>query len=207
MFLSDVEGDQKDTHIVFLCDASGSMSGDRVTNMNKAIGAALIKTHAVAETLEQSSLNKIDVSAIRFSDTAEWHTVPSRLHKQFTWDDILSPKGITNLGQAYSLLDSWLSSGAVNGVMHRLIVVLITDGMPTDEPSILSNWLESNMATDCFERIAFALGSDAESSYLDEFVSHEDNLYVLRNESMLQEFLTRALTKSVSKAPLCTEQH
>lgn len=199
--------DQKEAHIVFLCDASGSMSGERVTNMNTAISAALSTTQSVVTTLDHSKLDAIDISAIRFSDTADWHIVPSKLHDQFVWDNLLQPTGITNLGQAYTLLDNWLTSGAVNGAIDTLIVVLITDGMPTDEPSVSPHWLTGNSVADNFERIAFALGSDAESTYLDEFVSNEDNLYILRNESMLKELLTRALTKAIKKIPDGKHRH
>ena len=201
MFQPERGAGQKDAHIVFLCDASGSMSGDRITNMNTAIGAALVATQSVVATLDHAVFDAIDVSAIRFSDTADWHTVPSKLHDQFVWDDLQRPEGITNLGQAYTLLDNWLTSGAVSGAMHTLIVVLITDGMPTDEPSILPHWLKDKAVAENFERIAFALGSDAESSYLDEFVSNEDNLYILRNELMLKDLLARALTKAIKKIP------
>ena len=188
-------------HIVFLCDTSGSMSGERMANLNTSISAALSEAQSVVATLNPSKLEAIDVSAIRFSDTADWHIVPSKLHEQFIWDELAQPMGITNLGQAYALLDSWLSSGAINGTIGTLIVVLITDGMPTDQPITSPDWSIDKKVADNFERIAFALGSDAESSHLDEFVSDEDNLYILRNESMLSELLTRALTKAIKKIP------
>ena len=199
MFRPAGKVDQKEAHIVFLCDASGSMSGEKMTNLNTAISTALAATQSVVATLEHALFDTVDVSAIRFSDTADWHIVPSKLHDQFVWDKLLKPTGITNLGQAYTLLDSWLGSGAVNGAIDTLIVVLITDGMPTDEPRISAHWKIDKQVADNFERIAFALGSDGESTYLDEFASHEDNLYILRNESMLEELLTRALTKAIKK--------
>jgi uncharacterized protein YegL len=201
MFRPEQGADQKNAHIVFLCDASGSMSGERIANMNDAISAALATTKSVVATLDHSMFDDIDVSAIRFSDTANWHTVLSKLNDQFAWNDLNKPQGITNLGQAYSMLDKWLTSNAADGTIHTLIVVLVTDGMPTDEPSISPHWLKNNAIADRFERIAFALGSDAESSYLDEFVSNEDNLYILTNESMLKELLSRALTKAIRKTP------
>jgi uncharacterized protein YegL len=201
MFRPAGRTDQKEAHIVFLCDVSGSMSGEKITNVNNAIGAALTATQSVISTLEHTLFDAIDISAIRFSDTADWHIVPSKLHDQFVWDELVEPTGITNLGQAYALLDNWLGSGAINGVIDTLIVVLITDGMPTDEPSISAHWQIDKQVADNFERIAFALGSDGESTYLDEFASHEDNLYILRNESMLKELLTRALAKAIKKIP------
>ncbi|RVU84254.1 VWA domain-containing protein [Leucothrix sargassi] len=206
--LQQIDGvEQKDTHIVFLCDASGSMTGDRLTNMNDAIRAALQATQTVITSSEQHAHHTIDVSAIRFSDHAQWHTVPSKLHEQFVWDELEAPQGITNLGQAYTLLDNWLNSGAVRGSIDTLIVVLITDGMPTDEPSILTHWQQEQAIAPHFDRIAFALGSDAESAYLDDFVSHEDNLYILRNESMLKDLLSRALAKRIKKLPAAQLSH
>ena len=204
MFQPDEEMDNGETHIVFLCDTSGSMSGERISNLNNAISSAL---STVVATFDHSIFDAIDVSAIRFSDAADWHLVPSKLHDQFIWDDIQQPNGITNLGQAYTLLDNWLTSGAVNGAIQTLILVLITDGMPTDEPKLPEQWLATNKLSAKFERIAFALGSDAESSYLDDFVSNEDNLYVLRNESMLKEFLSRALTNTIKKMPHGKQRH
>lgn len=198
MFQPSPKVDQKAAHIVFLCDVSGSMSGDRINNMNMAIRSVLGKLASRSTSL--ANPKAIDVSTIRFSDAAEWHLLPSKLHDKFVWYDLQKPTGITNLGQAYALLDSWLNSNTED-TLGNLIIVLITDGMPTDEPQLSENWLINDKVANNVERIAFALGSDAESTYLDEFVSKEDNLYILRNESMLNELLTRALTKAIQKVP------
>jgi len=73
---------------------------------------------------------------IKFSDTAEWMDKDSIPVDQYIWKD-LSADGITALGAAFSKLAQALKTIEDGGTMPKKayppVLVLITDGYPTDE--------------------------------------------------------------------------
>ena len=154
-------------HFVLLADCSGSMAaGGKMTALNTAIREVL--PH-LAETSDSNPHAEILVRAIGFSTGARWHvekpTAPDDLH----WDD-LQPGGYTDLGAALGLLATALTVPPMEERALPPAIVLISDGMPTDD---FGDALEELMALPWGARsvrMAVAIGHDAAYDTLTRFI-------------------------------------
>jgi uncharacterized protein YegL len=87
------------------------------------------------EIQEDTADAVIKISALKFSDNAEWIYSEPKEVGDFKWSD-LSADGGTNLSGAYDALSVWLSKKSNGGQMPDIggvapIVILMTDGLPT----------------------------------------------------------------------------
>ncbi|MEY2931320.1 MAG: hypothetical protein RL033_2069 [Pseudomonadota bacterium] len=119
-------------HIVLLLDASFSMAGARIGTLNEAVRLALDElkneaaTHSTAEMLIRQCV---------FSDKAAWRS-PWRLVQDYksTWDyEEIEVSGTTSLGAALDLLTKELDPEQLGTFLYPPVIVLVTDGMPTDD--------------------------------------------------------------------------
>ena len=131
---------KKPCYYFWICDCSESMGLKNRSNnlvkmdeINKAIPQAIEKIR------EYSKINRkgqITMRTIKFSDTAEWMDKDSIPVDQYMWKD-LSADGITSLGAAFSKVAQALKTIGEGGTMpekaYPPVLVLITDGYPTDE--------------------------------------------------------------------------
>lgn len=124
----------------WICDCSESMGLKNRSNnlvkmdeINKAIPQAIENIRNFAE---KSKKSRITMRTIKFSDSAEWMDKDSIPVNQYTWKD-LSADGITSLGAAFSKVAQALKPIEEGGTMPKTayspVLVLITDGYPTDE--------------------------------------------------------------------------
>jgi uncharacterized protein YegL len=124
----------------WICDCSESMGLKNRSNnlvkmdeINKAIPQAIENIRIFAE---KSKKSRITMRTIKFSDTAEWMDKDSIPVNQYTWKD-LSADGITSLGAAFIKVAQALKPIEEGGTMPKTayspVIVLITDGYPTDD--------------------------------------------------------------------------
>jgi len=109
--------------------------------------------------------------AIAFSDGAQWHVGTPTPIDAFRWTD-LSANGATSLGEALKMVAEELKMPPMTQRAFPPVLVLISDGMPTDE------W-EKGLAALMAEpwgkkavRVAIAIGEDADYNVLQEFIGN-----------------------------------
>lgn len=123
---------RQELHLMFIIDNSGSMEGEKLGAVNNAIRDVM---SIMPEIQEDTADATIKISALKFSDDAEWVYSTPQMVSEFKWKD-LSTEGGTNLSAAYDELSKWLCKKEKGGQMPDIggvapILILMTDGMPT----------------------------------------------------------------------------
>ncbi|WP_028050070.1 VWA domain-containing protein [Cellulomonas sp. URHD0024] len=117
-------------HFVLLVDCSGSMAADgKMQALNNAVREALPHLVDVAGANPHAEML---VRAIAFSSGARWHVAEPTPVDELAWPDVTSG-GYTDLGAAIDLLRSALTVPPMQSRALPPAIVLISDGMPTDE--------------------------------------------------------------------------
>src|SRR5207253_928211 len=108
------------------------------------------------------------VRALRFSTGAAWHIPVPTPVAEFTWTD-LSADGTTDLGRALTVLADELKTPPMPDRALPPVVVLLTDGEPTDDwQGGLDTLLQQDWGRKAI-RIAVAIGRDANVEMLQQF--------------------------------------
>lgn len=113
------------------------------------------------------------VRVLRFSNGAQWHvSQPTSIH-DFRWTD-LDADGITDMGHAMRLVAEALK--VENMPMRGLppVILLITDGMPTDD---FDGGLQALLAEPWGKRsvrIGLAIGNDADLEAIERFIANPE---------------------------------
>lgn len=133
---------RQELNVLFVIDNSGSMEGKKIGAVNNAIRDVM---SIMPEIQEDTSDAIIKISALKFSDKAEWIFPEPKDVSDFKWQD-LSADGGTELSAAYDKLAVWLSKKSNGGQMPDIggvapIIILMTDGLPTSY-----NWEKSLVA-------------------------------------------------------------
>jgi len=154
-------------HFFLLVDCSGSMAaGGKMTALNTAIREVL--PH-LAETSESNPHAEVSVRAIGFSTGARWHIESPTDPAELDWQD-LQPGGYTDLGAALRLLSTALTVPPMEERALPPAIVLVSDGMPTDD---FADALADLMALPWGARsvrMAVAIGQDAAYDTLTSFI-------------------------------------
>ena len=154
-------------HFIYLCDCSGSMEAQgKIQSLNQAIRQSLPSMAAVARDNPEA---RVLVRALRFADRAAWHIATPTPVEELHWVD-LQAGGVTALGEALELLAAELRSPPMEQRALPPVLVLISDGQPTDD-------FEAGLATLLAEpwarkavRLAIAMGHDADGEVLQRFI-------------------------------------
>ena len=154
-----------------LADCSGSMaSAGKITALNTAIREVL--PH-LADTAVNNPHAQVLVRAIRFGTGAEWHTETPTEADDLQWRD-LTPGGYTDLGAAIDLLSSALTVPPMQERALPPAIVLVSDGMPTDDyEAALERMLALPWGARSI-RMAVAIGHDAAYETLSAFIGDPD---------------------------------
>jgi uncharacterized protein YegL len=154
-------------HFIFAVDASGSMTGERIASLNYAVRAAI---PAMKESAADNPEVDLVIRVLRFSDTVEWQIETAVPVTEFAWSD-LEASGETNMGAAFDELAKAMSASAMPGRQLPPVVVLMSDGLPTDDVEAgLATFLASEYGSKAI-RIAIAIGSDADMGLLQQFIA------------------------------------
>lgn len=159
-------------HFIWMLDCSGSMGvGGKIQALNTAIAEAL---PAMAEVASKNLHAELLVRAVAFSTGARWHVRDAVPVTEFVWRDIGAPPGgVTDMGEALSLVAEELSIPPMPARAFPPVLVLVTDGHPTDE---WKEGLKRLLAVPWGEkavRMAIAIGRDANQGVLQEFIGRE----------------------------------
>ena len=158
-------------HFIWICDCSGSMMSDgKIQSLNTAIKEALPAMRKVADENPNAT---VLVRALRFSSGAQWVNIDPTLVEDFKWFD-LDADGVTDMGKALSMVADELKIPPMTDRALPPVLVLISDGQPTDD---FDGGLKKLMAQGWGKkavRIAIAIGSDADNEMLQKFIGNPE---------------------------------
>ncbi len=158
-------------HFIWLVDGSGSMGADgKIQALNNAIDEAIPHMRAVADENPNAQLL---VRAIRFSNGAHWHVSQPTPIDQFEWSP-LDADGVTDLGAALSELAEQLSVDRMPSRALPPVLVLLSDGQPTDDYKVGLQKLMGQPWGKKAVRIAIAIGQDADLDCLQAFIGNPE---------------------------------
>lgn len=180
--------------VIVLADVSGSMTiNGKIIALNDAI-SEMIATFAE----EDDSRAEIHVSVVTFGGVA------ASVHKKLapaenvTWE-AMSANGRTPMGQAFTLAKDMIENkDIIPSRAYRPTVVLVSDGVPTDDwEKPLKDLLTSERASKSM-RLAMAIGEDADKKTLTAFLDDSKGRVFEAHEAREIKNFFRWVTMSVT---------
>ena len=154
-------------HFIILADCSGSMAADgKIQALNNAIRETL--PHLV-EVAAQNPHAQVLVRCIAFSTGARWHIERPTPVDQLHWDDLPSG-GYTDLGAALEMLAVQLKPPRFEARALPPALLLISDGMPTDDYETPLQALLAQPIGAAAVRMAVGIGREADLEVLQGFI-------------------------------------
>lgn len=158
-------------HFFWVADCSGSMDyNGKIQALNHAIREAIPHMQQVAG---ENPNAQVLVRALSFSSGAKWHVSQPTAVDDFRWED-LKAGGVTDLGKALQMLAEQLSPEYMPPRALPPVLVLVSDGQPTDNfDKGLTALLDQPWGKKAV-RIAIAIGDDADHDILQRFIGHPE---------------------------------
>lgn len=186
-------------HFIWMADCSGSMAVDgKIQSLNTAIKEAIPNMQAVAD---ENPNAQVLVRAVKFSDGAQWHVSRPTDIAEFKWED-LQAGGVTAMGRALTIVADQLRIPPMTERALPPVLVLISDGQPTDD---FSGGLQALMSEPWGRkavRVAIAIGEDADHEVLKKFIANPElePLQANNPESLIKyiRWVSTAVLKSAS---------
>lgn len=176
----------------------------KIQALNTAIRDAIPAMRRVAA---ENPNARVRVRAVGFADGAHWHVATPTPVDQFVWQD-LRASGQTDLGQALSLVAQELRMPPMSERALPPVLVLISDGHPTDD---FAGGLQSLLQLPWGRRavrLAIAIGTDADPAPLRAFIANPMvPLLQAHNAETLVRYIRWASTAVVRAASAPPSQH
>jgi uncharacterized protein YegL len=160
----------RDMHFIWMVDGSTSMRGEKIQSLNYAIANALPEMRAASQS---NPYARVLVRALRFATDAEWINKEPIPVAEFNWRDI-DAEGETAMGQALGLVAQELGLLRLVGRFLPPVVILVTDGHPTDDFDTGLQQLLAQPMGRAATRLAVAIGSDADLGRLQDFIGNPE---------------------------------
>jgi len=158
-------------HFIWIADCSESMRDDgKIQALNTAIREAIPHMRKAAQANPNA---QVLVRAVKFSSGAYWHIAQPVPVEQFEWVD-LQAKGVTDMGKALELVAEQLKMPPMPERALPPVLVLISDGLPTDDFAAGLNALLDLPWGKKAVRIAIAIGEDANLEVLQRFINNSE---------------------------------
>lgn len=158
-------------HFIWICDCSGSMGASgKIQALNTAVREAIPHMQKAAE---ENPNAEVLVRALKFSDGATWHLSTPTVVKDFKWID-LSADGQTDMGVGLRKVAEQLKIPPMSDRALPPVLVLISDGQPTDDFVGGMAELEKQPWGKKAVKIAIAIGDDADEDVLQRFVGNSE---------------------------------
>jgi uncharacterized protein YegL len=188
-------------HFVWLVDTSGSMGYEgKIQALNNAVREAIPPMRDAAAAQPQA---QVLVRVISFSEGARWVLADPTPVEEFTWTD-LAAGGTTDLGSALAMVADQLRVPPMSERALPPVLVLISDGQPTDDFGAGLDRLLAEPWGVRAVRVAIAIGRDADSRVLHRFINNPDVRPVMAsNPEQLMRYIRWASTliTPVSRPP------
>jgi uncharacterized protein YegL len=156
-------------HFIWILDCSASMlEGGKIQSLNFAIRESI---PAMQSEAAQNPHAQVVVRAITFADSVQWHIPTPVPVVDFQWSDV-GASGLTPMGKALSMVADVLHMPPMEDRALAPVLVLISDGYPTDDFSAGLQKLMNEPWGRKAIRIAIAIGSDADIDVLQKFIGN-----------------------------------
>ena len=195
-------------HFFWVCDTSGSMSGAKIQALNVAVREAV---PAMRDAAEDNPNAQVMVRALQFSSGAQWvNAAPVKLD-DFRWDD-LNAGGETQMGRGLAMVADQLKSPPMPQRALPPVVVLVSDGQPTDDFNAgLKAFMDEPWGKKAV-RIGIAIGEDADLDVLQRFIGQDEiKPLVAQNSADLTRYIKwvstavlKAASAPASQTPLAS---
>lgn len=154
--------------VIVLADTSGSMS---VNSKIEALNEAL-KTMILSFGHESRLRAEIQVGLITFGGDAAQAHVPLVGAHRIDGVQALVANGRTPMGSAFAMARQWLEDKVmVPSRAYRPVLVLVSDGAPTDDWQAPLEALKASERGQKATRFAMAIGADADRAMLRQFTN------------------------------------
>ena len=177
-------------HFFWMVDCSSSMAGDRIGAVNHAIQECI---EPMREEEAGNPNAQLYIHTLKFASGASWVTAEPVPIEEFAWEDV-EANGITDMGKAFELLAGQLSMPPMPDRALPPVIVLLTDGYPTDDwKRPLEKLLKMPWGKKAV-KVAIAIGKDAERSVLEAFTGNPEAVLDAGNPEVLTHFIKWAST-------------
>ena len=192
---------QRPLHIIYILDCSSSMNEDgKIQMLNTGIRETI---PAIIDKSKENANVEVLVRVIKFSNGAQWHIADPTPIEDFIWED-LTANGVTEMGKAFSMVAEQLETPPMESRMLPPVLLLISDGMPTDDYKIGLKELMDKKWGQKSVRLSIGIGSGDKVDYsvLKRFNGGEIDPFKVEEPEKIKEYIklssTIALTKSMS---------
>ena len=159
---------RRQLQVVLILDCSGSMRGDRIASLSYALRAAVPELRdAAAENPEVD----VRVRVLAFGAQAKWLVEEPVPVDELVWPD-LEAEGHSSLGGALKMVAVAVSEAAARSRQLPPVLVLASDGYPTDDVEAGFEALFRTPEAVAATRIAIAIGADAGMKALGRFIGN-----------------------------------
>lgn len=185
-------------HFFWIADCSGSMYGDKIQKLNYAVRQTIPDMKTAANDNPNA---QVLVRVLKFSTGAQWaQATPVSIYDfDSEWND-LTASGVTDMGKAFDLLADQLKIPPMSDRALPPILVLLSDGQPTDEYKKSLNDLKALPWGKKAVKVAISIGQDADDNVLCEFTGNKELVIQANNAPALVKAIKWAstLVKEVS---------
>jgi uncharacterized protein YegL len=202
--LDDVRGGtaRRSLRFIMLVDVSGSMSGDKIQAVNRAVRECIPE---MRRNNQDNPFAEMFVEVITFGTGARWH-VPRTSVQEFTWRD-LGAEGVTDFGAALDLVTQTLDVENMGKRNLPPVLLLLSDGAPTDDWERALRRFETTPwgHPGRTVRIAVAIGEGADKGMLARFTGTIETVLAADRAATLVQLIKWAsvsVTKSHSASLL-----
>ena len=177
-------------YFFWMVDCSGSMYGEKIGTVNHAIQSVIPD---MVDAANENPNAQLLIRTLQFSTGASWVTASPEPVETFAWDD-LKAGGVTDLGKAFELLSAQLTIPPMPERALPPVIVLLSDGLPTDQYKESLHKLLAMPWGKKAVRIAISIGKDADDSVLEEFTGNRELVLHANNAGMLTRMIKWAST-------------
>lgn len=150
----------------------------KIGELNFALREAIPEMRSVAQGNPTAQLL---LRVITFATDAKWHQPTPVPVDRFEWTDV-NAEGVTDLGRALKLVAAQLEMPPMEERALPPVLALVTDGQPTDDYNSGLDALDKTPWGKKAVRIAVAIGDDADTAVLQEFLGNPE-LQVIRADN------------------------
>lgn len=201
--LAGVPSPRRQLNLFYLIDTSFSMEGQKIESINQVMPEVINMVADISENNQDNA--KIMVSCLSFNTTSEWMYDKPVEATDFSWTP-LTVTGCTQVGEVCKKLEAALHRGSKDnpGVMHsetghkNPCIIILSDGEPTDDWKVEFEKLKHNAWFKAATKLAIAIGNDADTNMLSEFVGSKELVVGVHNIQGLKKMISTA-SCSVSK--------